>query len=89
MALELTQLLTEMSTRNLPVCGWRGGKAQPTRKADNLTAICEPIIQKMWDFRRVTFLLSPRPITGIALLKFLVALEPTAVTLLLSDGFFF
>jgi hypothetical protein len=30
---------TEMSTRNLP-----GGKGQPARKADNLTAICEPII---------------------------------------------
>jgi hypothetical protein len=27
-----------MSTRNLP-----GGKGRPVRKADNLTAICEPI----------------------------------------------
>jgi hypothetical protein len=33
-----TQPLTEMSTRNLP-----GDKGQPTRKADNYTAICEPI----------------------------------------------
>jgi hypothetical protein len=39
MALGLTQPLTEMSTRNLP-----GGKGRPERKADNLTAICEPIV---------------------------------------------
>jgi hypothetical protein len=44
MALGSTQPLTEISTRNLP-----GGKGQPACKADNLTAICEPIIQKMWD----------------------------------------
>jgi hypothetical protein len=34
-----TQPLTEMSTRNLP-----GGKERPARGADNLTAICEPIV---------------------------------------------
>jgi hypothetical protein len=39
MALGSTQPLTEMSTRNLP-----GGKGWPTRKADNLTTICEPIV---------------------------------------------
>jgi hypothetical protein len=39
MALESTQPLTEMSTRNLP-----GGKGRPARKADNLTAIYEPIV---------------------------------------------
>jgi hypothetical protein len=39
MALESTQLLTEMITRNLP-----GGKGRPARKADNHTSICEPII---------------------------------------------
>jgi hypothetical protein len=39
MALGSTQPLAEMSTRNLPV-----GKARPVRKADNLTAICEPIV---------------------------------------------
>jgi hypothetical protein len=38
MALGSTQPLTEMSTRNLP-----GGKVWPTRKANTLTAICEPI----------------------------------------------
>jgi hypothetical protein len=39
MALGSTQPLTEMSTRNLP-----GGKGRPARKADNPTAICEPIV---------------------------------------------
>jgi hypothetical protein len=39
MALGLTQPLTEMSTENLP-----GGKGRLARKADNLTAICEPIV---------------------------------------------
>jgi hypothetical protein len=39
MALWTTQPLTEMSTRNLP-----GGKGRPARKADKLTAICEPIV---------------------------------------------
>jgi hypothetical protein len=39
MSLRSTQLLTEMSTRNLP-----GGKERPARKADNLTAICEPTV---------------------------------------------
>jgi hypothetical protein len=38
MAQGSTQPLTEMSTRNLP-----GGKWLPARKADNFTAICEPI----------------------------------------------
>jgi hypothetical protein len=36
--LGFTQLLTEMSTRNLPE-----GKGRPARKAD-LTAICEPTV---------------------------------------------
>jgi hypothetical protein len=39
MALESTQPLTEMSTRNIP-----GGKGRPARKADKFTAICEPIV---------------------------------------------
>jgi hypothetical protein len=39
MALGLTQPLTEMGTRNLP-----GGKGRLVREADNLTAICEPIV---------------------------------------------
>jgi hypothetical protein len=48
MVLESTQPLTEMSTRNLP-----GGKGWQSRKAD-LTAICEQIVQKMWEPRRLT-----------------------------------
>jgi hypothetical protein len=39
MGLELTVPLTEMITMNLPK-----GKRRPARKADNLTAICEPIV---------------------------------------------
>jgi hypothetical protein len=39
MALGSTQPLTEMSTRNLS-----GDKWWPARKADILTAICEPIV---------------------------------------------
>jgi hypothetical protein len=38
MALGSTQTLTGMSTRNLP-----GGKGRPSPKADNFTAISEPI----------------------------------------------
>jgi hypothetical protein len=51
MALASTQSLTEMSTRDLP-----GGEGWPEHKADNLTAICEPIVLKMWDPRRLTAL---------------------------------
>jgi hypothetical protein len=39
MALSSTQPLTELSTMNLPE-----GKGRSASKADNLTAICEPII---------------------------------------------
>jgi hypothetical protein len=39
MALGSTQPLTEMSTRNLP-----GGKGRPAHKADNRTAVYEPIV---------------------------------------------
>jgi hypothetical protein len=39
MTLGSTQPLTEMSTRNLPE-----GKLRPAREADNLNAICEPIV---------------------------------------------
>jgi hypothetical protein len=39
MALGSTQPLTEMNTRSLP-----GGKGRPAREADNVTAICEPIV---------------------------------------------
>jgi hypothetical protein len=49
MALGSALPLTEMSTRNL-----RGGKKRPARKADSFTAICEPIVEKMWEPRRLT-----------------------------------
>jgi hypothetical protein len=49
MALGSTQALTEMSTRNLP-----GGTERPARKADNLTAIYEPIAWKIRELRRHT-----------------------------------
>jgi hypothetical protein len=39
MALGSSRPLTEMSTRNIP-----GGKGWLARKADILTAICEPIV---------------------------------------------
>jgi hypothetical protein len=32
--------------------GIRGGL--PTREANNLTAICEPLVKQMWDPRRLT-----------------------------------
>jgi hypothetical protein len=53
MTLGSTQPLTEMSTRNLP-----GGKGRPAPMADNLTAICEPTVQEMWEPRRLTTLLA-------------------------------
>jgi hypothetical protein len=39
MALGSAQPPTEMSTKNFP-----GGKGRPAPGADNLTAICEPIV---------------------------------------------
>jgi hypothetical protein len=44
MVLGLAQPLTEMSTRNLPGC-----EGRLAHKADNLIAICEPTVQKMWE----------------------------------------
>jgi hypothetical protein len=49
MALGSTQPLTDVSTKNLP-----GGKGRAARKANNLTAICEPIVTKVWEPRRLT-----------------------------------
>jgi hypothetical protein len=45
------QPLTEFSTRNLP-----GGKGRLAHKADNLTAICEPFVYKIWNPGRLTTL---------------------------------
>jgi hypothetical protein len=35
------------------------------RKADNLTAICEPIVYKIWEPRRLTHLWALGPVTRI------------------------
>jgi hypothetical protein len=51
MALGSTQPLVELSTRNLP-----GGKLWSARKADKLTAMCEPIFRKICE---------PRPLTTL------------------------
>jgi hypothetical protein len=51
LALGSAQPLTEMSTRNLP-----GGKEWPVSKTDNLTAVCEPIVWKVWELRHLTTL---------------------------------
>jgi hypothetical protein len=40
-----------MNSRNLP-----GGKERLARNADKLTAICEPIVYKMWQPLRLTAL---------------------------------
>jgi hypothetical protein len=60
MALGLTQPLTEMSTRNLPGGGGGrgGGKGWPACKADDLTAICEPIVSQPYG--------PSWPVTGVA-----------------------
>jgi hypothetical protein len=57
-----TQPLTEMSTRNLP-----GGKGRPACKADNLSAICEPISSKYSILDISQPYGPPRSVIGIAL----------------------
>jgi hypothetical protein len=48
MALGFTEPLTEMSI------DLSGGKMRLARKADNLTANYEPIVETMWDPRHLT-----------------------------------
>jgi hypothetical protein len=60
MALGLAQPLKEMSTRNLP-----GGKGHSAFKADNLTAIYQLIVWKMW---KPQYLKVPRPLIYLFIL---------------------
>jgi hypothetical protein len=55
MALELTYPLTEMTASKI-LGGGGGFEARPERKANNLTAMCEPIVYTMWDPRHFTTL---------------------------------
>jgi hypothetical protein len=48
---KLIQFLNKKMLWHLP-----GGKGRPARKPDNLTAISEPIVEKMWEPRRLTTL---------------------------------
>jgi hypothetical protein len=43
-ALEFTQPLTDMSTRNIKIIMFLGSKVRLVLASDNLTAICEPIV---------------------------------------------
>jgi hypothetical protein len=45
-----------------------GSRAQPERRAGNLTAICEPIAGQRGILNISQFYRPPRPVTGIALL---------------------
>jgi hypothetical protein len=53
MALESTQPLTEMCTRNIT-----GGKWRPALNADNLDAILDLIVWKMGELQCLTILLA-------------------------------
>jgi hypothetical protein len=62
MALGSTQPLTKMSTRNFPGC-----KKWLARRADNLAAICESNVCKLWDPQPLTTLRATTACTGIIL----------------------
>jgi hypothetical protein len=61
MALELSQPLTEMSTRNLPM-----GKARPPHKSNNLTEKCVRRLSREYGSLDISH--PARPVTRIALI---------------------
>jgi hypothetical protein len=81
MALGSTQPLTEMSTRNFP-----GVKKRPARRADNLAAICEPNVCKLWEPQPLTTPRATTACTGIAL-PLPLPLPLPYTTAMFKDGF--
>jgi hypothetical protein len=65
MSLGSTQPLREMSTRNIPGC-----KGRPALKADNLTTVSR--LSRKWSLDVSQPYGPPWPVTGIALLYFLL-----------------
>jgi hypothetical protein len=56
------QPITKMSTRNFP-----GGKKRPAHRANNLAAIYEPNVWKMWQPQPLATLRASKACTGITL----------------------
>jgi hypothetical protein len=57
-----------MSTKNIKII-FLGSKVRPVRRADNLTTICEPIVDNVGSLTPQPYR-PQRPVTGIALLFF-------------------
>jgi hypothetical protein len=74
MALRSTQPLTKMSTRNLP-----GSKKRPALRADNLTAICKPIVYEMWEPQPLATLRASTACTGKTFLVLDLSLKTAAI----------